>query len=370
MKRRDFIKGTLAATALTTFSVPTLATNKKLKVLMLGGTNFVGPHFVNQCLRNGHEVTLFNRGETNPDLFSGLEWIKGNRFPDQGDGLKGLRGDRKWDVVIDTWQGAPVCVAQTASLLQGRVDQYIYISSIATFRNYKEHNMSEESPLLDVSEIMESFDDHYYSERKRAGEQNVKKYFPKGGTILRCGSILGENLNYNEVPTLSFYEYHFLLGKDVILPDDESAKFQLIDVKDLAAFGSLTMENSLSGDFNMVGPEQTLKWKTYVNLLHKATRSTSKIHWAKTEWLTERGIQEWSDIPNWIPMSSSEPGFYTINNKKAIDTGLAFESVYTTLVDGINNLSINKVRELKNVGGYSEETRLKLIDEWVRTNAK
>ncbi len=120
-----------------------------LEILFLGGTNFVGPPTVQTALDRGHRVTLFNRGLTNPYLFPDLRKIRGDRDPGKAPGLAGLREGR-WDVVIDTWQDSPVAVRETARLLNGRVGQYIYISSIAVYgeRNYETRTeITEETPL-------------------------------------------------------------------------------------------------------------------------------------------------------------------------------------------------------------------------------
>lgn len=369
--RRSFFSkiglGALAA-LLPTLSIPQSYKTRNRKILVLGGTNFVGPHFVNQALKRGFEVTLFNRGITNPDMFPHLEHIKGNRFPDLDNGIKGLNGSRKWDAVIDTWQGPPGCVASTAKLLQNRTNHYIYISSIAAFRDYRNHGMTEDAPLIDMAGQLNSFADTLgYSERKRAGEQAVMLYFPENGTILRCGSIRGETYNVQEGLS-DFYHFHFRLGNTLVLPDDDEAKFQLIDVKDLAKFGLHLIDQHKPGCYNTVGPGYSLSFKDYIKEIHKATDNISKIYWADNKWLQEKNVSPWNDLPNYIPMSDPEPGFYTISNDKGIEAGLTFRPVFTTIVESLGNLSIDQLRKTESANGMDENRRLSLISDWERTH--
>ncbi len=340
----------------------------KLKVLMLGGTYFVGPHLVNQCLRRGHQVTLFNRGKTNPGLFPALEWVEGNRYSEKGKGLQGLRGSRTWDIVIDTWQGPPGCVAKTSELLKDRARQYIFISSIAAFKDYRIHGITEEYPLLEVADLIDSKDPELdYSSRKRAGELAVKRYFQERSTILRCGSIRGESYTSNPRDLMNYYEYHLMLGNTLILPDDLTAKLQLIDVKDLAQFATKVINNQLHGDYNMVGPEEPLPFKDFLKISHKATGGLSELVWVDPDWLVKKGVRPWVDIPNWVRMNEADPGFYTISNQKAINAGLTFRPTFTTIVDGLPNLSVNQLQEL-DVSGLKDESRIALIEAWKEGN--
>ncbi len=364
MKRRYFIKTSAVASLALTLPISSFGGQSKLKILMLGGTNYVGPHFVNQALRNGYEVTLFNRGITNKSLFPEVEWLEGNRYPERGKGLEALQGDRKWDVVIDTWQGPPGCVHLTSSLLKNRARQYIYISSIAAFGNYKDHKMTEDHKKIDVLDKIKSMnEDLGYAVKKRASEQALHNNFPDGATVLHVGSIRGESYNDNSDLNLSLYDYHFLLGNDLVLPDDPTAEFQMIDVKDLAEFTINIMKNSYYGDFNIVGPSDPVLYKDYVNAMHQATENLSKIYWVDPQWLMDRGVGPFNAVPNWIPKESHGPGFYTISNQKAINHGLTFRPIFTTLVDGLPDISINQIKNLKNANGYSNEKRLDLLAE-------
>lgn len=304
---------------------------------MLGGTNFVGPHLVRGAIDAGHEVTLFNRGITNPNLFPELEKLRGNRFPDRGEGLSALRGDRTWDAVLDTWQGAPGCVTATDRLLRDRSRQYLYISSIASYRHYRELGMTENSPILDASEYLDSFsEDIPYSDCKAGGERIVLGR-PEGGTVLRCGSIYGPGTKpaAGESVDLGYWGYRFATGRDILAPKDPSAVFQFIDVRDLADFAAHAVDQRMDGPFNVVGPQSPISFPDYLKLWNRAVKDKAKLVWADRAFLDEHSIRPWQDLRNWIPGDSPEPGFYHISNELAVFRGLTFRPPQESLRDGL-----------------------------------
>lgn len=301
-------------------SEPRPRRGRGLRILMLGGTRYLGPHLVRTALERGHQVTLFNRGITNPHLFPGLEKLRGNRYPDRGDGLAALETGRRWDVVLDTWQEAAGCVDLTTRLLAGRPERYLYISSIATFRDYREIGMTEAGPLLDATEHIRSFEHPGpgYSLRKRAGEQAVERLGGQG-TILRCTSIQG----FSESPDAATHA------------DDTTAFFQLIDVKDVARFAIHAVENGYGGTYDVVGPERPLLLRDYVEAWHAATGRRSDVAWATRSFLREHDVAPFEDIRNWIPGDVPEPGFYRMSGLRARSRGLTCRPLLATIRDAI-----------------------------------
>lgn len=369
MDRKKFLKISVAGSfAVSSFPFNLWARPKrKLNILMLGGTNYVGPHLVRTALERGHNVTLFNRGITNPHLFTRLERLRGNRYPERDNGLSSLKNHRKWDAVIDTWQEAPGCVDLTGKMLSERTERYLYISSIATYRNYREVNMTENGPLLDSGEYMDSFSqDISYSVRKRAAEQAVEKHFGRRGIVLRCTSIQGLNYSSDANEHAGYWGYRFLKGKPLLLPDDDSATFQLIDVKDMARFAIRAIENDLSGAYNMVGPEKPLLLKDYIKKWAELTGNQSRLVWANPAWLLENGIRVFNDIRNWIPLSEPEPGFYQISNQKALANGLTYRPLESTIQDGITSLGKPENIQPPEIG-MSLEQEQNLIHLWEKT---
>lgn len=338
MNRRNFLILSALSAAATQFPALAARTSRPMKILMLGGTGFVGPHLVRTALERGHEVTLFNRGQTNPHLFPVLEKLRGNRYPDRDDGLAALANDRQWDLVLDTWQQAPGCVAATDRLLRDRIGQYLYISSIASYRNYREMGMSEDSPILDVEAQVNSLSDELgYSDRKAAAEHVVLERRAGPGIVLRCGSIRGPGVppQPGESVELGYWDYRFATGRSILAPAEPDAHFQLIDVRDLAEFAISVAEQGLSGPFNLVGPGEPIAFPEFLRTWNRAVDGKAELAWANREFLDAHGIRPWVDLRNWIPGDSREPGFYHISNARAVEAGLTFRPVEQTLRDSL-----------------------------------
>lgn len=300
--RRHFIRSlstAVAAGVVGSSLLPACAPRRRLRILMLGGTNFVGPHLVRTALAREHEITLFNRGVTNSDLFSDLERLIGNRYSDRGAGLAALEDGRRWDAVIDTWQAEPGCIDLTARLLAGRTERYVYISSIATYRHFRDIGMTEDGPLHDAAEHIASFDPELgYATRKRAGEQAVERTYGDRGTVLSCTSIQGpsDSPQAADAGTMAGYWPHrFLTGEPLLAPDDATAFVQLIDVRDMAAFAILAIEQGFGGRYNIVGPEEPLTFPKYLRAWSEAADHRTPIVWAEPDWLQQQGVRPWSD---------------------------------------------------------------------------
>lgn len=367
-RRRFIVTVPLVAAALTgTFTIPGCAPRRPLRVLMLGGTNFVGPHLVQTALDRGHEVTLFNRGETNPHMFPELEKLRGNRYPDQGEGLAALDTSRTWDTVIDTWQAEPGCVDLTARMLAERTERYVYISSIATYRSFRELGITEAGPMIDATEHIASFDAELgYRTRKRAGEQAVEQIFGDRGTVLRCTSIAGFNHGGDASQQAApYWASRLTAGEPLLAPDDPTAVFQLIDVKDMASFAIRAIENKFGGAYNMVGPEQPLPLPDYLRAWSEATGNRSPIVWMEPQFLLDQGVRPFDDIPNWIPANDPEPGFYRISNARSLAHGLTYRPLADTIRDGIASLG-----DLAGVEtpGLTRARELELIEAWHRAS--
>lgn len=366
MDRRDFLISApiLVAAAAGLGGAAACAPRRSRRILLLGGTGFVGPHLVRAALARGHEVTLFNRGVTNPGLFPELEHLRGNRYPDRDVGLSALAGDRTWDAVIDTWQAEPGCVDVTARLLAERTGRYLYVSSIATYRDYREAGMTEEGPFLDAREHVGSFDPELgYPTRKRAGEQAVQAVYGDRGTVLLCTSIQGPSDAADAGSAVGYWTYRFLMGEPLLAPDDPTAFIQLIDVRDMAEFALRAIEDDLAGAYNMVGPEEPLTLPSYLRGWSEATGHRSTIIWADPAWLRARGVRPWDHVANWIPGDDPEPGFYRISNRRALAHGLTYRPLLDTLRDGIAGVEvIDETQALG--GGLSRRRELELIDAW------
>ena len=345
MERRAFLRNLAAGAALTGIpgaarsSEPRLTSGTidrapvRLRVLVLGGRNYVGPHLVQAALERGHEVTMFNRGFTQPDLFPHVEHLVGNRFDDRGPGLDALRDDREWDVVLDTWMRAPGCVNDTARLLSGRAERYVYISSMAVFPGYDEHGMDEASPTVDADDWISSYEsDLGYRVRKRAGELAAQRHFGDAAVILRCGTVNGFDASASTTNQQTYWPLRFMSGEPVMVPDDTTAVIQWTDARDVGRFAVHAAEHGLAGIFHLMNTREPIPLLDYFDAWHRATGRRSTVVRAPRSFLMERGIRPWDDLRVWIP---GDDGFFRIRSDRARDTGtgFAFRPLGETLAD-------------------------------------
>lgn len=341
MKRRTFIKESVRAGILfhTGMMFSCLNTEKKLKVLVLGGTNFVGPSIVNEALHKGYEVTLFNRGITNPTLFPNIRLIKGDR--ETGEKAYDPLLKEKWDVIIDVWPEKSKLVEEAASSLKNQTRHYVFISSIAVFNNFQEVGLNEESETVSLHL---SKDKWGYAEEKLAAENAVRLHFPENHTILRPGAIKGWR-----DPALDLLYWCIKLNRDasIIAPGSGKDPLQFVDVKDVGKFTIMALENNFVGIYNCVGPQkEPLLWKDFLEAAKNHFNSTTELVWAGEEFLRNHNVASFSDLPLWAPLSEDR-GFMQISNTKLNRTGFEFSPLSSTLEDCMEWLSISQNKAIK-----------------------
>ena len=311
-----------------------------LDVLVLGGTNFVGPAVVMGMLQAGHRVTIFNRGMTNPTLFPELTKIKGDRSKGMA-GYNSLAKEKKsWDVVIDVWPQNPHYVEDAIGVLKGRTSHYMYISSVAVYDNYVSAGIIETSSLRNATTYVEG----HYNENKVLCEQVVAQNFPISHTIVRPGAIVGDR----DPGPFGVHLLHRIMKRDKILAPDSNDPVQFIDAADIGGFLTLCAEKKTFGIFNLVGPSEELGYKDMMLTCREALRSKVEIVWMDPKFITETvKLQPFSDIPFWIPAKTDpDPGFYQISNTKARKAGLRFTDLsHTARVSYDSVMNINFIRE-------------------------
>ena len=325
MKRRTFIQASAYASLLGLSGLTSCnKSSSPLNVLVLGGTYFVGPAIVNAFLSSGHTVTLFNRGITNPDLFSQLPLIIGDR--EQGIASYDPLKDQKWDIVVDVWPEKAQLVEESVEALKDHASFYQFISSIAVYNDFQEVGLHEESNVIGLPDDRSKW---YYSEEKLAAENVVRNHFPDNHTILRCGPIKGWR-----DPAVDLLYWCLRLKEDkIIAPGSGDDFIQFIDVKDVGKFTAQAYDQKLSGTFNLTGPmAQQLKWNTFLNLLITHFDSSTSLIWADEAFLRKQEIYSFSDLPLWAPLSEDR-GFMQISNNKLVNTGFQFTSIEETLAD-------------------------------------
>jgi 2'-hydroxyisoflavone reductase len=300
-----------------------------MKILIMGGTHFLGRHLVDSALGNGHELTLFNRGQTNPGLFPDLETIHGDREKD----LDRLAG-RKWDAVIDTCGYFPRLVKLSAENLKGAVDRYVFISSLSVHADFKETGIDESYPVGKLEdETVEVITGETYGPLKALCEQAVQEVHAERALVIRPGLIVGP---YDPTDRFTYWPVRVARGGDVLAPDRPEALLQIIDARDLAGFIIRLVEDRASGVFNATGPDYELTMGKLLDTAREVARSNAVFKWAPLEFLNGHRVQPWSDLPAWAPDQGESVGFARIDISKALGAGLKFMPLEQTLRDTLD----------------------------------
>ena len=294
---------------------PAKKADRPLKILILGGTGFLGPHLVEHARARGHTVTLFNRGKTHPELFPDLEKLRGDR-----DGkLDALKG-RDWDSCIDTSGYVPRIVKQSAELLAGHLKQYQFVSSISVFEENVKPGADERTPVQQLTEPGSEEVKKHYGALKALCEETVSAALPDKAMNLRPGLIVGPG---DPTDRYTYWPVRLDRGGDAIAPGDGGDPVQYIDARDLAGWMIHSAERGTTGTFNAVGPAQRLAMKELLASCAKAAREPAKLTWVSEKFLDEQKVSAWSDLPVW---TGATGGFSQIDNRKAMAAGLNFRS--------------------------------------------
>ncbi len=347
--RREFLKtsalaGAAFATA-STVSCRQQAVEQSVapkRLLILGGTGFIGPHMVEYALSRGHSVTLFNRGQTNTHLFPDVEKLVGDR----NDDLTALE-EREWDVVLDNHSTLPRWVNQTAQLLKDSAEQYIHVSSISVYavdtpelEGWGEAEPgSEERERMRIDENSavtvlpeghegEEVTGRTYGPFKALAEQEARDAFPGRATIVRPGLIVGPG---DRSDRFTYWPVRIDRGGEILVPGDGRDEVQIIDVRDLTAWIVRLAEDGIAGTFNATGPQGLLSMSDMVHGIEAVTSAPVTFTWADVDWLREHEVRPWSDMPVWIP---GDPQSY-VRVDRAVDQGLTFRSLGETSLDTI-----------------------------------
>jgi 2'-hydroxyisoflavone reductase len=293
-----------------------------------GGTSFLGPPQVTYALGRGHEVTLFNRGQTNADLFPEVEKLRGDR----NDDLESLRG-RSWDVVIDNSATNPAWVRATAGLLRGSVEHYIYVSSISAYREMGTVPMTSAEPVFTYENAGVPTDGDEaelpYGLAKAQSEREAEIAFPGKTTVVRPGLIVGP---HDPSDRFTYWVERIARGGSVLAPGPQDWKVEFSDVRDLSKWIVHAAEQRLTGVYNASGPRaDKVPLGEFLECCRETTSSDAKLQWVDESWLTAQGVQMWSDLP--MRTTGDSPGFSTRSTQKAIDAGLTFRPMPETIAD-------------------------------------
>ena len=358
--RRNFIRsassvGVLAALPVSVFAQGTAP--KSLNILILGGTGFIGPHEINYARSRGHNITMFNRGKTAPDMFPEVETLIGDR-DDQLDSLKG----RDWDAVIDNSGFFPRHARLSAELLHGHVGQYMFVSSISAYAESLTVDDDEFSAAYGVMDDPTDESEYIYGPnygpRKALCEQEVTKVFGDKAINIRPGIITGTG---DRTERLRHWLRRMQAGNEILVPGVKDLPVQYIDAADMCGWMIRMLEDgSGSGPYNAVGAEEPYRAQPLLEGLSDATGSSSTLTWIDWEWIRK----EKSEDPNYGPWYGAGPiPFMQVNNDRALATGLTFRPIADTAKDMIANLDEHPVPEGRRAG-FDPETEAALLKKW------
>ena len=332
--RRAFVKTAAAAGAGAALAaaLPRLAEAKRAarasspkKILILGGTAFLGPQVVDAARARGHVLTLFNRGKTNPGLFPDVEKLRGDRDGD----LKSLEG-RSWDAVVDTSGFVPRLVTMSASLLAPNVKQYVFISTISVFAEGIKPQTAENGPLATMPDETSEDIGKYYGALKAACERAAESAMAGRAWNVRPGLIVGPG---DKTDRFTYWPVRLAKGGEVLAPGDGTDPVQFVDVRDLGAWIVLGIERGLVGVYNAVGPETKLTMKGMLDGIKAGVGGDARLTWVPASFLEKKEVQPWTDLPVWVPSNDGQEGFTQIDCRKAIAAGLTFRPVAATAKD-------------------------------------
>ena len=318
-----------------------------MKLLVLGGTEFLGRALVEIALSDGHMVTLFNRGRTNPDLFPEAEHLRGDR-----DGDLGPLAGRRWDAVIDTSGYVPRVVRDSVERLRGGVTHYVFVSSISVYASFAEP-VAERSPLAQLVEPGSEDAEADYGALKALCEAEVMSGMNGRATNVRAGLIVGR---YDPTGRFTYWVHRIARGGEVLVPEPIDQPIQFIDVRDLARWLLYLAQNGVAGTFNATGPT------TMSAVLEEArhvTESDAYFTEVEASFLAERELTRWSHFPLWLGGASPEfRHFFDADVSRALAAGLTFCPISGTVGDTLANAV--PVEEM----GISSAREAEFLAEW------
>jgi 2'-hydroxyisoflavone reductase len=320
-----------------------------MKLLVLGGTKFLGRAIVEAALGRGHDVTLFTRGQTNPELFPDVEHLRGDRDGD----LSALQG-RSWDAVADTSGYVPRVVRASAELLAGAAKHYAFVSSISAYADFSagpEEN-SPTAPLGDLP-VDEMLEDHSnYGPLKALCEEVVRELFGDRALIVRPGLIAGA---HDPTGRFTYWPHRVARGGNVLVPGPPQRMVQFIDVRDLAAWIVDLGERKQSGTFNATNAG--VSWNDLVGTCREVTASDAEFVWVPDRFLAEHDVGEWMELPLWI-RDPEWIGLHQADVSRALGAGLSFRPLRHTVRAALEDA------EPTDDAGLTPERETELVDAW------
>ncbi len=299
------------------------------RILILGGTGFLGPHVVDAARAKGHTVTLFNRGKTHPKLFPDVEKLQGDR-----DGKLDALAGREWDAVVDTSGYVPRIVRQSVELLAPRIKHYVFVSTTSVYAGDDQPGADETAALRTLDDPASEDVSKDYGGLKAACEATCEAGMPGRVATLRAGLMAGP---LDPTGRFTYWPDRLADGGEVLAPGDGSTPIQLLDARDLAAWIIALIERGTVGTFNAFGPSNhptvTLTMKGMLEACTQAAGNKATVTWVPADFLAKHEVAPWSELPGWLPVTADNAGFGRRSNKRAVEAGLTFRPLVDTARD-------------------------------------
>ncbi|MGH8181902.1 MAG: NAD-dependent epimerase/dehydratase family protein [Steroidobacteraceae bacterium] len=341
---------------------------KPLRILVLGGTQFIGIHMVDVALERGHTVTLFNRGRSNPEMLPGVEKLKGDRNGD----LEALKG-RNWDAVIDNSGYVPRHVRLSAERLAPQVGRYLFISTISVYASFAAPN-DEDSPLRALADdSIEKVDGLTYGPLKALCERAVHAACGNRATIVRPGFIVGP---HDSTDRFTHWPARAAHGGEMIAPGSPADPMQFVDARDLARFTIDMLERDVTETFNVTSPPGHLTIGQVIeesvaaaNALAHPQRAPQPV-WIPTEFLEQQqGATMMADFPIWLPAKGELAAFAEINVTRALKAGLKLRPLDGTVHDTLQwHLARPTAERASLKAGISADREREVLAAWRKSH--
>ena len=299
-----------------------------MKVLVLGGTRFLGRHLVGALLARHHDVTLFNRGRSAPGLFEQVEEIHGDR--DGGAEALAKIAGRRWDAVIDTCGYLPRVVRASCAALRDVAETYVFVSSISVYADFSRPDMTEEAPLAVLADPASEDVMAHYGALKAACEREVQAAFGANAFLVRPGLIVGP---FDPTGRFTYWPQRVAADGEILAPGDPADPVQFIDVRDLAEWIVRALTRGPGGAYNATGPATPLSFGSLLASCQKAIAPSTpaQITWCSESFLRGQGVTPWTGLPLWV--TAAERGVHEVSIQRALDAGLSFRPLSATIAD-------------------------------------
>jgi 2'-hydroxyisoflavone reductase len=329
-----------------------------MKILVLGGTVFLGRHFVEAALKQGHVLTLFNRGN-NPGLFPELETLIGDR-----DGnLDSLNG-RHWDAVLDTSGNIPRLVKASAEMLAGSTGHYTFISSISVYDLDKSSDIDETSAVIKLEdENVEEITGETYGGLKALCELAAEKALPGRVLNVRPGLIVGPN---DPSDRFTYWPWRISKGGKVLAPGNPSAPMQIIDVRDLAEWLVQVIEENVTGTLNATGPQEPYTVEAILRTCQETINPAAEFEWVDDEFLLAKEVGVWVEMPLWVPEGEGT-ALMQVSVDRALAARLKFRRLDATIRDTFA-WAQTRSQDYEWRAGLAPEREKELLERWHRQN--